>query len=105
MSIMVGYPLNDAAALDAAIQAENERIWEDQQIVIPEIRELKKEELADAAASIKVGEDCFRHGLEFFSAGIDKIEGSVDAVKLAGLYDQISDLCFEINQIRKRWGF
>ena len=102
---MVGYPLNDAAALDAAIQAENERIWEDQQIVIPEIRELKKEELADAAASIKTGEDCFKHGLEFLSSGIDQIAGSVDAVKLAGLYDQISDLCYEVNQIRKRWGF
>ena len=105
MSIIVGYPLNGAAALDAAIQAENERIWEDQQIVIPEVRKLGKEELADAAASINVCSSCFEHGLEFLSSGIDQIAGSVDAAKLAGIYDQIVDLRFEIDKIRKEWGF
>ena len=105
MSIVVGYPLNADAALDAAIQRENERIWEDQQIAIPDVRKPEKEELADAAASIKVGTDAIQRGLDFISSGIDQIGGSVDAVKLAGLYDQISDLCFEVNKIRKGWGF
>ena len=105
MSIMVGYPLNADAKLDAAIQAENKRIWSDQQIVIPEVRKLKKEELADVDAAIHVAEDCFKHGMEFLSEGIDKISGSSDADKLASIYDQLSDLCYEVNKIRKEWGF
>lgn len=101
---VIGYPRQDVQ-LDNMVEAENARIWEEQQVVIPEVRKLGKEELADAAATLKVGTDCFQHGMDFLSEGIDKISGSVDAVKLAGLYDQISDLIFEVNKIRKEWGF
>ena len=102
----IGYPVKDAQ-LDAMYQAETSRIWEAQQIqaTVPVMRKLSKEELADVSATVQVATDCFKHGLDFLSEGIDKVSGSADADKLASLYDQITDLRYEVEKIRKGWGF
>ena len=106
MSIVIGYPRTTTdAELDNMIQAENSRVWEEQQAEVPVMRTMKKEELADADASLHVADDCIAHGLEFLNETIDKIAGTVAADKLASIYDQISDLRFEAEKIRKEWGF
>ena len=106
MSIVVGYPRTTTdAELDSMIEAENSRTWEEQQIEVPAMRTMKKEELGDPAASLQVGTDCINHGLEFISETIDKITGTKDADLLASIYDQISDLRYAAEKIRKRWGF
>lgn len=106
MSIIVGYPRTTTdAELDRMIEAENSRAWEEQQPKVPVMRRMSKEELADPAASLHVGTDCINHGLEFISKTIDQISGTKDADILASIYDQIADLRFEAEKIRKRWGF
>lgn len=102
----IGYPVKDAQ-LDALYQAETSRIWNEQQIqaAVPVMRKLSKEELADVSATVQVATDCFKHGLDFLSEGIDKVSGSADADKLASLYDQMADIRYEVEKIRKGWGF
>ena len=106
MSIITLYPRTTTdAELDNMIQAECERAWKEGQVVVPTMRTMKKEDLADPAASLQVGTDCIEHGLEFISETIDKITGTKYADLLASIYDQISDLRFEAEKIRKGWGF
>lgn len=102
----IGYPVKDAQ-LDALYQAETSRTWNEQQIqaAVPVMRKLSKEELADVSATVQVATDCFKHGLDFLSEGIDKVSGSADADKLASLYDQMADIRYEVEKIRKGWGF
>ena len=77
MSIVTLYPRTTTdAELDNMIQAECERAWEGGQVEIPSVRTMKKEELADADASLHVGTDCINHGLEFISKTIDQIAGT-----------------------------
>ena len=64
-----------------------------------------KEELADVSATVQVATDCFKHGLDFLSEGINKVSGSADADKLASLYDQMADIRYEVEKISKGWGF
>ena len=100
--IITGYPRNDAA-LDAAYEAECAQIWEEQQIHVVELKPLTQEQKINAGASAQLAVDGFTRGLDWLAETIERVKNTADADKLASIYDQFSDLRFEVNQIRKEW--
>lgn len=102
MSIVVGYPRNDAQ-LDKACEAECARAWDEQQVIVIELQKLTQEQKINADASAQLAIDNFNRGLDWLSETIDRVKGTADEDKLASLYDQFSDLRYEVSQIRKEW--
>lgn len=97
---VVGYP-------DAVFSADSARIWEEQQIEVkelPRMRQLNEEEKTGAFAAASLAVSCFDHTLDWLATLIDRIEGTAERDKVAGIYDQLSDYRLEVNKMKEGWG-
>lgn len=102
--IITAYPRTTTdAELDRMIEAECERAWAEQQINITPIVQPTQEQRIDASASAQLADDNFRRGMDWLSTTMERVAGTPDADKLASIYDQMSDLAYEVRQIVKGW--
>lgn len=103
--IMTEYPVTDRE-IDLAYERESEKMWEAQQIpegTVPEMRKLNEEETINAYAGCTLAVSCFDHTLNWIAETIDRAKGTVEADKLANIYDRLSDLRYETNKIKEVW--
>ena len=107
MSIVVGYPRTTSdVQLDNMIEAENEKSWNEQQIPVkevPQMRKLNEEEIVNAFAACSVAVMCMDHSLDWIATTIERAKGTAEADKLASIYDTLSDLRYEVNKIKEGW--
>lgn len=102
--IITGYPRTTTdVELDHMIEAECARAWAEQQITITPVTQPTQEQRIDASASAQIADDNFRRGLDWLATTMERVAGTPDADKLASIYDQISDLGYEVRQIMKGW--
>ena len=97
---VIGYPRQDVQ-LDHMVEAENARIWEQQQVNIPEIKPLTEEQWVNADAAGQVAEGCLENALGWIATFMERLGNRPESDKVASIYDTISDLKYDFKEIRK----
>ena len=107
MSIITGYPRTTPdAQLDNMVEAENEKIWSEQQIPVeevPQMRKLDEHQIIEAFASCSTAVMFMEHSLNWIATTIERAKGTAEADKLANIYDTLSDLKLEVNKMKEGW--
>lgn len=94
-------------ALDRAIEIANENEWEAQNPPEPSqpIKSLSNDVRISAYAIINTGRFMMGIGLEYIGEGLELVKNTPQGDKLAGLYDQLSDLIHDLKEVeREVWG-
>lgn len=103
--IIMAYPRTTTdAELDRMIEEECGKAWAEQQITVTPINQPSQEQRIEADASARLALDNFNRGMEWLDTTMERVKGTPEADKLASIYDQISDLVYEVRQIKKGWG-
>lgn len=101
---ITGYPrMVSNAELERLYEEECSRAWDNQQPEIPQMRVLNEEERVEAFAACDIAASCVEHTLSWIAETISRVEGTAEADKLAGMYDQLSDFKIDLNKIKKGW--